>query len=310
MELRDIRYFAAIAEHQNIGRAADALGLSATALSKSLRRLEANLGAKLVQRAPKGVALTAVGMALLSRTSPLQGMLNDVQHEAADLARGHAGHIHIGAGTGAPEHLIGNACIELTQGFPDITLKVFSENPEVLRNAMLRGEIDFCISIAQLFPPSEFAFETLYDDQIVVFASSNHRLAKLSRIALSDIATERWVLITNTPWKHSLRRMFEAGGLQSPSLVLDTNSEAIRIFAIAYSNYLGIASRQFLHQEAKRFPLAELPIKEMSDIRRVAIIYRRGAYLSPVAKRLIEILKSQAGNLLDSKHTRAIGRKK
>jgi hypothetical protein len=61
MELRDIRYFAVVAEHLNIGRAAEALDLSATALTKSLRRLEKSVGEKLVQRAPKGVSLTAVG---------------------------------------------------------------------------------------------------------------------------------------------------------------------------------------------------------------------------------------------------------
>ena len=91
MELRDIRYFAMVAEHQNIGRAAEALDLSATALTKSLRRLEKSVGAKLVQRAAKGVALTAVGTALLARINPLQGTMADVRHEAADLARGEAG---------------------------------------------------------------------------------------------------------------------------------------------------------------------------------------------------------------------------
>ena len=54
MELRDIEYFAVIAEHGHLGRAADALGLSQPALSKSLRRLEQALQVKLVKRTPKG----------------------------------------------------------------------------------------------------------------------------------------------------------------------------------------------------------------------------------------------------------------
>src|SRR3954465_5169013 len=106
MELRDLRYFSLIAEHQNIGRAAEALDLSATALGKSLRRLEKSVGAKLVQRASKGVALTTVGVALLTRMGPLQGMLNDVRHEATDLARGQAGHINVGSTSGTHENRI------------------------------------------------------------------------------------------------------------------------------------------------------------------------------------------------------------
>ena len=58
MELRDIEYFAVAAEHRHLGRAAAALGLSQPALSKSLRRLENALQAKLVKRTPKGIDLT------------------------------------------------------------------------------------------------------------------------------------------------------------------------------------------------------------------------------------------------------------
>ncbi len=61
MELRDLQYFAVIAQHGNLARASEALGLSPPALSKSLRRLEAYVDAKLVQRTPKGVVLTSSG---------------------------------------------------------------------------------------------------------------------------------------------------------------------------------------------------------------------------------------------------------
>ena len=58
MELRDIEYFAVIAEHGHLGRASEALGLSQPALSKSLRRLEEAVEARLFNRTPKGMELT------------------------------------------------------------------------------------------------------------------------------------------------------------------------------------------------------------------------------------------------------------
>ena len=61
MELRDVEYFAVVAENGHLGRAAEALGISQPALSKSLGRLEAVIGAKLVRRTSKGVELTAEG---------------------------------------------------------------------------------------------------------------------------------------------------------------------------------------------------------------------------------------------------------
>ena len=62
--LRDIEYFPVVAKHGHLGRAADALGLTQSALSKSLRRLEQAMQAKLVRRTSKGMALTTVGVAL------------------------------------------------------------------------------------------------------------------------------------------------------------------------------------------------------------------------------------------------------
>ena len=301
MELRDIRYFALVAEHQNIGHAAEALELSATALSKSLRRLEKYVGAKLVQRAPKGVALTAVGAALLTRIGPLQGMLNDLRHEAADLAQGHAGHINAGANQAAAENVIADACVALSRETSRVTLKVTVANFDFLRTALHKGEMDFCISRPGPFSPAEFTRERLYENQDIVFASAHHRLAKRKQVSITDLVGERWASITRTSdlqWQ-TLFRAFEKSGLPLPSVALDTNSPVVRIQAIAYSDYLSLTSKQFLRQEARKFPLVELPVKEFTLAHTMSIIYRKGAYLSPAALRLIEILKAQTKDVAD-----------
>jgi DNA-binding transcriptional LysR family regulator len=89
MELRDLRYFVVVAERLNVARAAEALDMSATALGKSLRRLEKSVGAKLVERAPKGVVLTPVGAALLAQIGPLQGLMSDVRRQVCAVVVKH-----------------------------------------------------------------------------------------------------------------------------------------------------------------------------------------------------------------------------
>jgi len=78
MDFRDVEYFAVLAKHGHVGRAAEALGLSQPALSLSLRRLERSIQAKLVKRTPKGVELTSVGSALLAQVhgSDWRGMMS------------------------------------------------------------------------------------------------------------------------------------------------------------------------------------------------------------------------------------------
>jgi regulatory helix-turn-helix LysR family protein len=96
MDFRDLEYFAAVAKHRHVGRAAESIGLSQPALSLSLRRLEKSIQAKVVKRAPKGVELTAVGSALLSHVRRLLLARNDVVREISDLGAGRSGHLQVG----------------------------------------------------------------------------------------------------------------------------------------------------------------------------------------------------------------------
>ncbi len=304
MELRDIRYFVAVAEHENIGRAADALELTATALSKSLRRLEKSVGAKLVQRAAKGVSLTAVGAALLNRIRPLEGTLADVRHEAADLAQGRAGHVTAGVNAGAQHELrLASACGALAHESPKITFKVTVGNNDVLSQALHKGEIDFAIAAPRLLLPTEFMHEHLYDESFIIFASAHHRLAKRKQISLAELATEPWAtaLGTSLPYWQILFRTFEQKGLAIPAMALECNSLQLRNAAIACSNFVSITSAELLLLEERRFPLVELPVKEFSYSRKISIVYRKNAYLSPAARRLIDILKKQAREMTEQK---------
>ena len=316
MELRDIRYFAMVAEHQNIGRAAEALELSATALTKSLRRLEKSVGAKLVQRAAKGVALTAVGTALLARINPLQGTMADVRHEAADLARGEAGHINVGANTDICERVLAAACSTLSQQSLKITLNVAVTTDAFLSTAMRKGEIDFCVSIPGRFSPAEFVIEPLFEISNVIFASVDHRLAKRRQISIQDLAGERWVVMrastyqrtsTHQQWQ-ALTQLFAKHGLPVPTVGLETNSEVVMLSAVAASNYLGTVDRLFLRQQALSYPLVELPVKETILVRDLCVIHRKNAYLSPAARRLIELVKVHAREISGPRRgTRRVG---
>jgi DNA-binding transcriptional LysR family regulator len=296
MELRDLQYFAVVAEHQNMGRAAEALDLSATALSKCLRRLEKSVGAKLVQRTSKGVALTTVGTALLNRIGPLHGILKDVRREAADLAQGRAGHIRVGISMGANEDRLARAYVALLKESPALTLDVTVDDNSVLSKTLHKGELDFCIAAPRTFASAEFVFEHLYDVPMVVFASAHHRLAGRKQLSVADLVGERWATSNSTArsqWQ-ALFQVFERNKLPLPVVALSANAPRLRTIAVAYSDYLGLTVRPILQQEMVSYPLVELPVKEFTHIHAMSIINRKGAYLPRAALRLIEILKTQA----------------
>ena len=95
---RELEYFLAICETRNLARAAAALGISQPALTRSLQRLESHVGAQLFDRAPRGVELTPIGVALRARADRARITLDDAEREVAQLAAGKIGKVRIGAG--------------------------------------------------------------------------------------------------------------------------------------------------------------------------------------------------------------------
>lgn len=194
MDLRDIEYFAVVAEHGHVGRAAEALGLGQPALSMSLRRLEKSAQAKLVKRTPKGVELTAVGVALLSHVRHLRLARDDLAREVADLAGGRAGHLRIGAGPATAEGFLPEACSALLKDAPKVTLNIAVSSTQVVLQALRNGELDIVVSHIWKVPSQDLNHEPLWNDEFVVSASINHGLAKRKSVTLDDLVQERWAI--------------------------------------------------------------------------------------------------------------------
>lgn len=300
MDLRDIEYFYVIAEHGHLGRAAEALGLGQPALSISLRRLEQAAEAKLVKRTPKGVELTAVGSALLSHVRRLRLARDDLKREIADLAHARAGQLRIGASPANSEWLLPQACSTLFREATKVTATVTVQDNNALLPALRRGELDLVVIHIRQDSYPDIEQVLLREDEFVVYCSARHRLAKRRLITLQDLAQERWA---STPagavgW---LQRTFEERGLPPPQLALVSDSVALRLRTVASSELLGIASRRVVHTATRLLGLTILPVKDPNWIRPVAVAYRKDAYLSPAARRFIEILKVAAKEITNER---------
>jgi DNA-binding transcriptional LysR family regulator len=301
LELRDIEYFSVIAEHKHLGRAAEALGLGVPAVSKSLRRLEVAAGARLVTRTTKGVALTAEGVALLSHIRGLRLSIRDITRQLADLRQGHAGDVRVGAGAGHAEYLLPAACKALHASGANINVTVFVGSSDVTIPALLQGDLDLIVTQPEAAADARLMHEHLYEAKIVVAAASDNPLAGRKSLKLADLAGEKWAVATNDTRK-KLGELFRARSLPPPHIALSANSAWLRMRTVAISRIIGVFSlpATFVFPDA-RSSLKILPIKDLKWTRAVCVAYRRSAYLSPAASRLIEQLRTEASAPLDQK---------
>jgi DNA-binding transcriptional LysR family regulator len=297
MDLRDIEYFAVLAEHGQLVRAAEALGLSQPALSLSLRRLEQSARARLVTRTPKGVELTAVGAALLTHVQRLRLARDDLAREVSDIAHGEAGHLRVGTGPATADSFLPGACSRVMKETPKVTVAVsVAATTNTLLPALRKGDLDIVVNHILQTTYEDLVLETLWDDEFVVYASTRHRLAKRKTVKLADLTPERWASTTASAYtaRQSLQQTFEERGLPPPQISLTSDSVMLRHRTVASTELLGIGSRGIVEANAADVGLKIIPVRDMKWIRPVAVFYRKDGYLSPSARRFIEILKTTA----------------
>jgi DNA-binding transcriptional LysR family regulator len=300
MDLRDIEYFAAVAKHGHLGRAAEALGLGQPALSMSLRRLERSAQAKLVKRTPKGVELTAVGAAVLSHSARLRLARDDLAREVADLAHGRAGHLRIGASPSNVDVTLPQACGALLMEAPKVTVDLAVLDNDALLPALRRGDLDLAATHTRHGALPDVALEPFRRDEFVVYCASSHRLARRKAVTLQDLAQERWAAATSASGAFgpllALREAFEQQALPAPRVVLVSDLVMFRLRAVAGTDLLGIAVRPNIEESAARLRLKILPIARPEWIRTAVVAYRKDGYLSPAGRLFIEILKRTAAS--------------
>jgi len=296
MELRDIEYFEVIAKHGHLGRAADALKLSQPALSKSLRRLEQALQAKLVKKTPKGVELTPEGSVLFMRARDLRLSLQSVAREVADVGQGRVGLLRIGVGFPRPEEFLASAFAAMLKDAPRTSLIVTVSDNDVMIPALRTGEIDLIFNyLSMTGSPEGLVREHLHDDEQVVCASATHRLARRRRVALADLAQEKWAVSALTQTSQlRLHEAFRSASLPPPQIAFECRSPRLKLRTVVNSDLLDWTSRRFVEKSEFASTVTILPVKELEWVRPIGLIYRRETYLPPAIGRFIEILKAQA----------------
>lgn len=289
--LRDLEYFVVLAEHRHVGRAAEALGLSQPALSRSLRRLERAMDTMLVTRTPKGVEVTTVGAAFLSRVEKLQLSVHDIAREVEDLTKGRAGELRVGANSIAVEHLLPAAMSNVFRIAPKLEIKIVVGSNDTLIPGLRSGRLDVVVSGAAASDP-DLSHVHLWDDEYHVYAGAKHRLVSRKQLHIADVAAEKWAMPPDAPPTLWLRQTFQDHGFSPPRVMLETTALSLRLKAIASSDLLDFLP-EVAAREAMLAGLAvKLHVKDLSWSRPLVASYRTHGYLSPAARMFIDILKA------------------
>lgn len=289
MDLRDLHYFETIAELEHVGKAAERLHRTQPALTGCVRRLEEECGAPLFEKSGRGIRLTSAGRVLLKWAGRLRSEVESAQSEIADFGHGLAGHVRIGLVPTAAQFIIPAAARQLLEQAPGVTLHTVVGLADMLKKLLRAGELD--LMLATEGPNDEgFVSKLLLEDMIVVAAKEDHDIFR-GKTVLSDLTRFRWALQPpGAPTRDWLDRTFDHYHLPRPQVQVESTMLLTLPNLIAETGLLSFISRLHLDSSYTSTRLKEVPIKEVNMTRRLVVTYRENGYLSPAARRFIELL--------------------
>lgn len=192
MDLDQLRYFLCVAEQQNFTRAAERLGVSQPALSRSIQKLEDELGQPVFERKTRAVALTEAGTLLQSRAQQVLTILEDTKAEITDDGQG--GRVRVGAIPTIAPYFLPEVLRQFSKAFPNSVQVVQENTTDSLLKSLTQGEIDLAI-LALPVPARYLEVDELFEEELLLVLPPGHPLVEKESIRLSDVEPYPFVLL-------------------------------------------------------------------------------------------------------------------
>ena len=274
MNLRDLRYLVAVAEHRHFGRAAEACFVSQPTLSTQLKKLEEFLGVTLIERTPRRVLLTAVGEAVVEQA---QRILREVD-QLVQIAEQHrdpfGGDFRLGIIPTVAPYLLPKILPVIRKTFPKLQIRLTEAQTAVITRMLKAGQLDGVI-LALPVDEDHLTEVMLFEEPFYFAASKNHPKASKKLVVVEDLDEEQVLLLEDG---HCLRdQALEV--CKSHNAVENTNFRATSIETLRQmvAAGVGITLMPALAVPARSGPVRYIPFKGKPPGRRIGLVWRTRA---------------------------------
>ncbi|MBW0106412.1 LysR family transcriptional regulator [Pseudonocardia sp. KRD291] len=202
MELRHLRYLAAVVEEGTITGAAARLHVAQPGVSAQLRQLERDLGEPLLERGPRAVTLTEAGRAVLPHAHAALAAVDDARDAVAALRGLLRGRVAVGMASSLPDTALADTVADFALAHPQVTVTLREDTADALQAELLAGRLDVAYLGAPGELPDGLRGRVLLDDRLVAAVAADDPLAGRARIGLDELAARPLICL---PQGHGLR---------------------------------------------------------------------------------------------------------
>ena len=298
MELRQLRYFIAVAEERHFTRAAERVFLTQQSLSEQIRKLEERVGVALLTRSTRSVELTDAGTALLEDARRVVALADTALSRARKVGRGEVGRLELAFTAPAMLTVLPDALRHFRAGFPDVEVTQVELCTRDQVQALLerRVQVGFLHLIAS-HPQLETA--EIMRERFVLAVPATHPLAGKRVLEPSDLALEPWILapLSEAP---RLRERFlyacRALGFE-PIIGMEMQPQSAQLTQVARGVGIALVTESIAHTTPAGLVFRELPLPpELEFALPLQIAVRRDA--GPLERAFVKaVLKSVQAKL-------------
>ena len=233
MELRHLKYFVAVAEEQNITRAATRLHVSQPPLSRQIRDLENELGVTLLERTRRAVRLTPAGWAFLEECYGVLRQAEQAVRVARAAAAGGRGELKLGYAPGPTQEFLRELLRELRRTDPELRIELRDLTTEEMMAGLRAGTLHAALAVKpQPAALRGLVFEKLREDPMVVVVAREHPFASRRSVPIKDLIGESFVIFSRKEYPEHVEGMRNLlGGPKVQMRVAEECDSGMTLFA-------------------------------------------------------------------------------
>lgn len=299
MNLRDLHYLVALAEHRHFGRAAEASFVSQPTLSTQIKKLEDELGVALVERTPRKVLLTETGREIARRARGVLSEIDEIKAIAQRTRDPESGSLRLGVFPTLGPYLLPHLVPLVRNRFPRLELLLVEEKTEQVIRMLREGSLDAGVLALPLHEDSLHS-EFLFEEPFVLAVPDEHPLAqKKHRLKLADLEDESLLLLEDG---HCMRdqalEVCHLAGAGEKSGFRATSLETLRQMVAANVGITLLPTLAIKPPVARTDNVHLLEFSGHAPSRRLALVWRKSSSMTTFLKRFADVIRSLPPELL------------
>lgn len=299
MNLRDLRYLVALADHQHFSQAAAASFVSQPTLSTQIKKLEDELGVSLVERSPRRVMLTEVGRAIAERARYVQREVEEIREIARRTQDPESGSVRLGFFPTLGPYLLPHVVPRIRERFPRLELLLVEEKTPTLVQQLIEGKLD-AAGLALPLHDDRLHAEFLFEEPFMLAVPRQHELAQRDTpLKVTDLADRTLLLLEDG---HCLREqaldVCHLAGSTERTGFRATSLETLRQMVAANVGMTLLPTLAVKPPVPPSDAVALLPFADRAPSRRIALAWRKTTALAPFLKRLAALIGDLPAALL------------